>query len=581
MLRQITSSDRQFKPIALGPGFNILLSDKTKESSDTDSRNGAGKSSLAEILHFLLGMKSLKDSVLERPELGSHTFSLRMDWPTREDGVLVTRSLTKGRRQRIELQPNVLDTLHLVETAGSTTVPGWVEELGRILFAFPPAHTGVSARGMLSLYIRRASQHGMDDPVQTYPRQSVTEATTNIAYVLGLDWRLAAGYQRLASRESLRRKLNEAMRDPTFSLIVGSVSELRGLLTAATRRVRDLEIQVSDFQVVPEYERLQARADEIDARIRAIRGQDSADRRNLQDLDAAIMNEREPDVSYLERAYHQLGVALPDVVLRRYDEVRAFHDSVLSNRRAYLDEEISSTRSRLQERQHERDNLGEEQAGLLRTLHEGGALSALTALQEQLAIARSQLEILRSRFDTARQLDATQAEIKFERSKVQKEITRDLVEREPRIEEINLMFQRFASALYGPDREAYVDFSALDTSLRIAPRIGGENSQGIGKMVIFCFDLTIAVLAHRAGRGPDFLVHDSHLFDGVDERQVAEAFKLAKIVCEEENLQYITTMNSDELEKVERRGVPLQDFVVTPRLTDAYTDGGLFGFRFG
>lgn len=42
-------------------------------------------------------------------------------------------------------------------------------------------------------------------------------------------------------------------------------------------------------------------------------------------------------------------------------------------------------------------------------------------------------------------------------------------------------------------------------------------------MVIFCFDLTLAVLAHRHGRGPDFLIHDSHLYDGVDERQIAKS----------------------------------------------------------
>ncbi|OQM78049.1 ABC-three component system protein [Rhodococcus sp. 66b] len=580
MLQQVTSTDDRFKPIVLSPGFNILLSDKTQESSDTDSRNGAGKSSLIEIVHFLLGMGRLTDSVLANPELSRHTFSLEMDWPEREAGLRVSRSLTPRNRSRVELQPNIVGGQRLFES-GSATISEWVEELGKSLFAFPHDHKGISARSLLSLYIRRVSQHGLDDPVQTFPRQSITEATTNIAYLLGLDWRLASGYQQLAGRESLRRKLREAIKDPAFSLVIGSVSELRGLVTAATRRAQDLDRQVAAFQVVPEYERIQGLADEIDARIRATRAQDAADRRNLQDLEAAIQNEREPEVEYLKLAYRELGVTLPDVVLRHYDDVRAFHDSVLSNRRSYLAEEISSTRSRLEQRQFERQNLGGEQARLLRLLHEGGALTALTALQEQSAIARSQLETLKTRFDTARQLEATQAEIKFERSKLQQDITQDLVEREPIIEQINLMFQRFAAALYGPDREAYVDIAATDTSLRIAPHIGGENSQGIGKMVIFCFDLTITVIAHRAGRGPDFLVHDSHLFDGVDERQVAEALKLAKTVCEEERLQYITTMNSDDLEKVERRGVPLQSFIAAPRLTDAYADGGLFGFHFG
>lgn len=578
MLHRITSNDSRFKQIELREGLNILVADKTQGSSDTDSRNGAGKSSLIEILHFLLGMRSLGGSVLENPALHASAFTLYLDWPHRDEGLSVTRSL--GRRPRVELSPNVVGSTQLVETAGEATIPEWVETLGRDLFALPADHKGLSARALLSLYIRRVSQHALDDPVKTYPSQSIAEATTNVAYLLGLDWRLAAAYQELAARESLRRKLKQAMKDPTFSLVVGSVSELRGLVTAASRRVKTLKDQVSAFQVVPEYERLQARADTVDARIRATRAHDAADRRNLQDLEAAIRNEQEPEVAYLERAYRELGIQLPEAVLRRYEDVKSFHESVVTNRRAYLEEELSTTRGRLEERQRERDSLGEDHSRLLKALHDGGALDALTALQEQHAIARSELESLESRFDTAKKLEATQTEIKFERSKLQQDIGRDLAEREPLIEDINLLFQRFATTLYGPDRDAYVDISALDTSLKIAPHIGGEDSQGIGKMVIFCFDFTAAVIAHRAGRGPDFLVHDSHLFDGVDERQIAEALKLAQAICAEEEMQYVITMNSDDLDKVERHGASLQDFVIDPRLTDAYEDGGLFGFRF-
>ncbi|WP_343037333.1 ABC-three component system protein [Leifsonia soli] len=294
----------------------------------------------------------------------------------------------------------------------------------------------------------------------------------------------------------------------------------------------------------------------------------------------ALRDEREPDADYLRRAYHEIGIVLPDAVLRRYEDVESFHDSVLTNRRAYLEEEIASTVARLDARQTERDLLGEEQAALLRALHDGGALDAFTALQDQLSRARSDLQTITTRFETAKQLEATQAEIKYERSRLQQAISRDLVEREQHIAEINILFQRFATALYGPGRDAYVDIAALDTSLRISPHIGGENSQGIGKMVTFCFDLTCAVLAHRSGRGPDFLVHDSHLFDGVDERQVAEALNLAAAVAAEEGLQYIVTMNSDDLAKAEQYDFALSDDVIEPRLTDAFTDGGLFGFHF-
>ncbi len=44
-------------------------------------------------------------------------------------------------------------------------------------------------------------------------------------------------------------------------------------------------------------------------------------------------------------------------------------------------------------------------------------------------------------------------------------------------------------------------------------------------------------------------------------------------------MQYIVTMNSDDLSKAERMGFDAEDYVVEPRLDDS-ENGGLFGFRF-
>ncbi|QWF22248.1 DUF2326 domain-containing protein [Nocardioides sp. LMS-CY] len=581
MLREVRSSDDRFKTVTLGPGLNILVADKTATSTTTDSRNSAGKSSLIEILHYVLGMGRLTDSVMANRALRDDVFTLILDWPGLADPVTASRSLKPRSRSKVGLSPDVTGGVDTLPTFGrDVPVAEWLSALGSSLFGLPEEHEGVSVRGLLSFYARRVSQHGFDDPVQTFPRQSVTEASSNVAYLLGLDWRLAAGYQSLAAREAVRKKLREAIKDPGFKLVVGAVSELRGQVTAANARVRSLQEQVAAFRVVPEYERLQAEADAVDERIRTLRSADAADRRNILDLEAAIRDEDEPDVSYVERIYQELGIELPGAVLRTYDDVRVFHDSVIANRRAYLQDELEATRSRLDERQRERDGLGERHAALLRTLEQGGALAAFTALQQQLSAAQAELGTLQSRLDTAVQLEATQAEIKLERGKLQQAISRDLGERDNTVTEINSLFQRFASTLYGAERDAWVEITALETSLRINPHIGGEDSQGVGKMVTFCFDLMAAVIARRGGRGPDFLVHDSHLFDGVDERQVAKALSLARQVCSEEGLQYIVTMNSDDLDKAERHGAGVTDCIIEPRLTDEYDTGGIFGFRF-
>ena len=50
---------------------------------------------------------------------------------------------------------------------------------------------------------------------------------------------------------------------------------------------------------------------------------------------------------------------------------------------------------------------------------------------------------------------------------------------------------------------------------------------------------------------PGFLIHDSTIFDGVDERQRAEALELAASESQAHGFQYICTLNSDDVPRNE------------------------------
>jgi uncharacterized protein YydD (DUF2326 family) len=99
-------------------------------------------------------------------------------------------------------------------------------------------------------------------------------------------------------------------------------------------------------------------------------------------------------------------------------------------------------------------------------------------------------------------------------------------------------------------------------------------------MQIFCFDMMLMRLCAERHIGPGFLVHDSHIFDGVDERQIAKALQIGESTARELNFQYIVTMNSDAVPKEFPAGFDLSKYVLPVHLTDATEDGGLFGIRF-
>ena len=54
-LESLGSDDARFKRLDFHDGLNLVLADKTTDSDSTNSRNGAGKSSIARLLRYLLG----------------------------------------------------------------------------------------------------------------------------------------------------------------------------------------------------------------------------------------------------------------------------------------------------------------------------------------------------------------------------------------------------------------------------------------------------------------------------------------------------------------------------------------------
>jgi len=202
MLRRLGSNDQGFKSVVFQPGLNILVADKTQTSADTDSRNGSGKSSLIEILHFQLGMTRLTGSVLANRSLQDTRFVLELDWPGRDQPVTAWRSLKK--RSRVDLSPDVATKDVLLTTAGQRTIPEWVEVLGRDLFGLPEQHKSLSARTLLGLYIRRVSQHAFNHPVKTFPTQAVAEASANVAYLLASIFHASGDGRRYGCRSSAR-----------------------------------------------------------------------------------------------------------------------------------------------------------------------------------------------------------------------------------------------------------------------------------------------------------------------------------------------------------------------------------------
>lgn len=587
VIRRLFSSLPTFKAIEFTAGMNVVLAEKTDRSTQKQTRNSAGKSSIVEILHFLLGADAKPNSIFRNSVLCDHEFGLEIEL----GGALVSvvrSGRTSGTVKVFHLKGDIANWPVGFFSEGNEvelTNREWTKVLGRVVFGIPRPESGEpdnyrpTFRALFPYFARRASVGAFQAPIQHDSKQQPWDQQVMISYLLGLDWPLVAQSQRLRDRNKGLKALKAAA-GKELSSVVGKAADLLAQVTNLENQVTVRREAVESFRVLPTFREHSERAEEITRALNILRMQHQADARRGEAIRQALKAEVAPKLPELARLYEEVGVILPKAALRRFDEVQAFHNSILANRQSYLQSELLEIEARIQKGVEEMDNLDRQRADTFRILKSGGALEDFSAMQLDLAGKEAAVALLKRRYETAKQLEATQKEIRAEQAMLSLQLQRATDDHEVAQKRAIGIISRIFVELYGHPGALVIDPS--ERGLEISVKLGGDRGQGVKQMEIFAFDLMLSIICASRHIGPTFLVHDSHLFDGVDSRQIATALMVAKQEMGAVGWQYIVLMNSDELpaEADRPEGFDVTDAILPVQITDATETGGLFGIRF-
>ena len=584
MIRELSSDLGSFKTLTFGPGINVILADKSEGASDLQSRNGAGKTSFVELVHFLFGADAKPKSIFRSEALGDWTFSASVDI----GGKICSASRSGKKPSRVYVDGDIedwpVDSRHGLFVQHELPNEQWKNALGALWFGLPSDGNNAekfkpSFRSLFSFVARRQESGGFQGPMQHSTRQQPWDQQATICYLIDLDWSIPGRFQELRERDKAAKELRNAVSSGKFGRYFGKAAELRTRLAVAEAHTDRLRVQLDAFQVVPEYKELEREASDITGEINDLNIENVVDQDLIRELQASLAAEDAPDFQDLDKLYAEAGIVLPDLPRRRIKEVKRFHRTIIQNRRSHLGAEVQSAEERIARRDRRKDRLDQRRGQIMDLLKTGGALEHYTGLREELGRAEAESEMLKERLETAERFESTRTELDMERTRLVTALRDDIHERDHIVREAILSFEGLSSSLY----ESAGSLTIADTpnGPKFEVHIAGERSKGITNMQIFCFDLMLTEICARRGQWPGFLIHDSHLFDGVDERQVAKALQLGAQRAEAEGFQYIVTMNSDSVPTEGfTEGFDLEDHFVTTRLTDATETGGLFGFRF-
>jgi uncharacterized protein YydD (DUF2326 family) len=581
VIRRVYSDDRRFKDLTFKEGFNVLFAQKSPGATDKQTRNRAGKSSLLEILHFLLGSSCDKDSIFRSDALRTATFGLEFDLGE-----------TFARVERCGERPSVLRVggdFTRWPLAPTSKDGGWIVSnenwkviLAKLMFGLDDFQEAWSPkfRSLISYFIRREREGGMAEPMEQSRKQQLADQQVNISFLIGLDWSVPLQWQRVRDREKSLEQIRKGMKDGAFGAVIGSAASLKSDLIIAQDRVRKLKTAVASFKVVEQYYELEREASSLTKRLAELADENLLDRRYLAELEQTVVEEIAPAPEDLHRLYEEVGVVFPEFVRKRFEEANVFHESVVRNRRTYLAAELEETKQRLASRDAEKAKLDSRRSEVMSVLRSAGALEHFTALQGELTKAEAYAETLKQKYDAAEALESGSLKLKVERAQLVERLRQDYADQSSVIEKAVLTFRDISSRLYEDDKAGALTITPTENGPLFEAHIPGEKSKGVNNMRLFCFDMMLVLLSLERGRSPGFLVHDSHLFDGVDERQVGKALAVGAELARKHDFQYIVTMNTDAIPREVPAGFNLQKHALDVRLTDASEDGGLFGFRF-
>ncbi len=581
MIESVRCDKPSFRPVMLRDGFNVVLADRTDSSTDRDTRNGSGKSTLIEIIHFCLGA-SLAGSPLKAQPLAGWTFAV--DLKLNGKSFTASRNTSKPNTIMIEGPVGTLPISPMVdEKTGKHyyRLTDWTVVLGKLCFGLPvvaePVRYGPRFRNLFAFFARH-DRDAFTTPFESHRKMKEGEKQTYNAFLLGMNWEYAIKRQELRDESGALDAIKRLGKAGTALGLLGSAGELNADRVRLELAVKKTDQSLKGFRVHSEYEDIERQANAFTKEVHELVNLNVTDARRLEAYRDSIAAEKAPNDDLLLAVYKEAGAVLGESVKAALADVRRFHANIIQNRSAFLATEIERIERDMSIRSKQIVDLGGKRTELMTILSTHGALEEFTRLQRRHVGLVAELKDVEHRLKRRKEFDEGKTRIAAELADLVRAMRDDWSERSNNLNKAVALFNQNSEALLAASGKLVIDVK--ETGYSFGVDIMAAASAGIASMKVFCYDMMLAQLWNGKPANPGILVHDSALFDSMDERQIAHALRLAASESKKRGFQYICTLNSDRIPSKElTKGFDIESHVCI-RLTDREDSGRLLGIRF-
>ena len=583
-LISLSSPTGLFHEIVFKDGLNIILGKYSKSGKDI---NGIGKTTIINLIDYCLLSDGVKAEFFSEKYSFLKQETVKLVFKISDDTYTIERGF-KNKKEVLfqvneQIQKTYIDSdLRLI--LGS--------EIGREQFG---VYDPLWFRTLMAFFVQNDHSFLARDAsnVQKFTvGKRQPELLTYIFLLLGIDnsliWSFDKSRVELKNLQSDQTRINKQVTEQTGK----SVDDFRGECDSISRKIEKLESGLDSYQFDENNFDLENKIKVLNRKITSLSKEHLTLTNKFSDIQESLEIDIDVDPGSVAEFYAEIHSDFSEFIKKSLDEVIEFRRQISSNRKKFLKERESKYKEKLTSIKNKIIGFEIERSKLFKMLDEKSAFDALKSAYNNLVEEKSRLS---SQLSYIEQLDHIEMSVAEKKSELGKTIAKIVLEKDEfseiisEIKGIYLDLVENSVDIDDTDISPYfnIEYKAHQSSpIKLNLEVPRGSSLGKGRFKILAFDLTIFICSvMRETNFPSFLIHDG-VFHGIAHKTRIKFLNyINKKLRSMNDVQYIVTVNEDEIIFPENESVSVDlDFDLLKKTLITLEDKPntmLFGKEFG
>ncbi len=534
------------KQYPLNPtGLNIILGQKRDEE---DEANGVGKTTMVEVMNYLLGSSAPED-LLKSKELAERDVFLILKIRKGSKESFLGRRIIDSERGYILDRTTFTHELKQWEIVSGKTYKNFIQEL-----QYDKPCEDIPSFSALREYVMRDEKKGFNDI--TLPNREAKRQYKYLSYLFRLPHTTE---DQLLELKNPIKKLKDEMK--LVNSMAKTIDDLKIRRNKIEREIQELSSKYSALKIGDNYKAEAQTYSDLKSELSLVqrdifKNEQIAKqyRRNIDDLSKKITEIRE--LNDIDAFYSQLIDYFPDNIVQNRDKIVLYYDFMIENRGKYFGNKLSVIESNLEEMYVSKRRLLDEINKVSSFLDNNEILEDIAYINDkineknlELANINAKIAIYDQKSELNKKINKQTAKFMGLTNKLEDEFSSN----SNQIERIVELFNELLNVAYKEEGILEFEFENRTTMrdatgrVKIKCKIEDEKSHGRLYMKINIFDLTWFIMQLDDDNSIDILVHDGSYCKPDKRRKVALLKHVDTLLKLKKNGQYFITLNMDEL----------------------------------